>query len=200
MAKKKKKIDWEKGEKLYRLRGLPAAEVGRILGCATSTVTRHMTSRGITQDLVEEVQQRTRTALATTLNATGVATQRNAPVDITENDIDDAVNANIALVISHRRDLAELQDVESSLMAELKDKPKKSYVGNYKGKIITKELDLTVTEKASTLSSLTTVMTKRIEKERQAFGIDDKTQTDKDPLSEILEEVAKNGKGLVQED
>lgn len=50
MAKSKKKIDWEKGEKLYRLGQLSAAEIGRQIGCSTSTVVRHMGHNGISCD------------------------------------------------------------------------------------------------------------------------------------------------------
>jgi hypothetical protein len=46
---KRKQIDWEKGEKLYRLGQLSAAEIGKQIGCSTSTVIRHMEKFGIQQ-------------------------------------------------------------------------------------------------------------------------------------------------------
>ena len=55
MAKSKKKIDWEKGEKLYRLGQLSAAEIGRQIGCSTSTVVRHMGNSGIGRDASDNI-------------------------------------------------------------------------------------------------------------------------------------------------
>jgi len=176
MAAKRAKIDWEKGEKLYRLGQLSATEIGILLDCPTSTVTRHMKSFGIQQDKKAEVLRRTQEAIATqrnaTPNATPAAQGRNVAL-ITEEDIESAVNANVALVMSHRRDIGKLVEVETKLLDELNGEPTKLYITQHQGKIIERVVGLTVTEKASALLSLSSVQAKRIDKQRQAFGIVD---------------------------
>lgn len=176
MAGKNPDIDWEKGEKLYRLGQLSAAEIGKQIGCSTSTVIRHMEKLGIKRDHATEVLKRTQEAIA-------IATQRNAEkmqcnvakvvAEVTNDDIEEAVNANVALVMSHRKDIEKLVEVEQKLLEELNGEPTKLYIAQYQGNTVEKIIGLTVTEKASALLSLSSVQAKRIEKQRQAFGIDD---------------------------
>lgn len=194
MAKKKLKIDWEKGEKLYRLGQLSSAEIGKQLGCSTSTVIRHMEKFGITQDKGEEVRRRTKEAIALQCNA-----QRNVAL-ISDNDIDEAVNANLALVFSHRKDLSRLGEIEDKLLRELEDDPTKLYIAQFQGQVIKEVVALTVSEKASTLLSLSNVRAKRIEKQRQAFSIDSSPEDTEDPLKQILEAVAQRRNSLVATD
>jgi IS30 family transposase len=164
----RKKIDWEKGEKLFRLGQLSAAEIGKQLGCPTSTITRHMRKHGVVQDKRDEVLRRTQEAIATQRNA-----QRNV-AEVTEEDIENAVNSNVALVMSHRRDISKLVEVENKLLDELNSEPTKLYITQYQGNIVEKVVGLTVTEKSSALLNIASVQAKRIEKQRQAFGIEDK--------------------------
>ncbi len=171
----REKIDWEKGDKLIRLGQLSAAEIGRQLGCPTSTVTRRIKSKGIVRDKTDEVRTRTRAALITKKDATQPATQR-AVADVDDNDIASAVELNVSLILSHRADIKRLANVEQRLLKELGDDikpPNKLYLAQYQGNVIQKEVNLTVTERASTLSSLANVLQRRIQLERQAFGIDD---------------------------
>ena len=135
---KRKKIDWEKGEKLYRLGNLSAAEIGRQIGCPSSTVPRHMKYFRVVQDKSEEVKVRTRAALATK-KATNVALP-------TEDDIEQAVNENVALVLSHRKDVQNLAKVEQKFLKELggDEEPTKLYITQYQGEVIKETVCLTV--------------------------------------------------------
>lgn len=175
MATERKQIDWEKGEKLYRLGQLSAAEIGKQIGCSTSSVTRHMEKLGVKRDQSAEVLRRTKEAIATQRNA-----QRNV-AEVTEEDIADAVNSNVALVMSHRRDIGKLVEVENQLLDELSDNPTKLYITQYQGQIVERTVGLTVAEKAAALLSLASVQTKRIDKQRQAFGLSDEDDKNKDP-------------------
>ncbi len=183
MAGKRKEIDWEKGDKLIRLGQLSAAEIGRQLGCPTSTVTRRIKTKGITRDKSEEVKTRTRAALISkNLPQQRNATQREI-AEVEEQDIDEAVNTNVALVLSHRNDIQKLATVEQKILAELGDEdspPTKLYLANYKGQVIGKEVGLTVTEKSAALSNLASVQHRRIQLERQAFGLDGEEGGDAD--------------------
>lgn len=182
MADTRKTIDWEKGEKLYRLGQLSSAEIGKQIGCSTSTVIRHMEKLGIARDMAAEVLRRTQEA---------IATQRNAQCNVaqvTEEDIQGAVSTNIALVMSHRADLRRIAEIESKLIDELDNDPTKLYVAQYQGGVVEKEMALTVTEKSTTLANLMSVRSKRIEKQRQAFGIKDETEGDKAGLTVTISE------------
>ena len=187
----RKQIDWEKGEKLYRLGQLSAAEIGKQIDCSTSTVIRHMEKLGVKRDQADEVRRRTQERIATQRNA-----QCNV-AEVTEGDIEEAVNSNIALVMSHRKDLQRLGDIENKLLDELDNNPTKLYMANFQGTIISETVGLTVSEKASTLLALSNVQAKRIEKQRQAFSIDDGKEESKDPLSQVLEIVAERRNPLV---
>lgn len=171
---KREKIDWEKGDKLIRLGQLTLTEIAKQLGCPTSTVSRRVKSRGIVRDKTDEVRTRTKAALISN-PATQSATQQ--PVaEVDDQDIDDAVKANVALVLSHRQDIQRLAAVEQRLLSELGDEespPTKLYVAQYKGEVVKEVIGLTVTEKTTALGNLATVMHRRIQLERQAFGIDD---------------------------
>lgn len=170
-----KRIDWQHGEKLWRLGQLSANQIGKIIGCATSTVIRHMEANNVQRDHAEIVRQKTKEALVAKQEREDAIADRvqRKTVEITEEDIDEAVNANVALVMSHRRDLQRLAGVEQKLLGELEGEPTKLYLSTYQGNIVEKEVGLTVTERSSALLSLSGVITKRIEKQRQAFGLDD---------------------------
>lgn len=171
--------DWNEAEKLFRLGQLSAAEIGRQIGASTSTVTRHMAEHGITQDTAAEVRRRTRAAIATQRNN---ATTQETNATITEEDINDAVKVNIALVMEHRKDLQRLKQLEDKLLTELEGEPTKLYLSSYQGVIVEKVVGLTVTEKSATLLNLSAVRAKRIDKQLQAFGIGDKS-----PMGDAIE-------------
>jgi len=158
---KKKETDWEYGERLYRLGQVSASEVGKIIGCNPNTVISHMKKRGIKQDLVSEVQRRTKEAIMVAPRCT----------ETDEKVIVEAVNTNVALVMSHRKDLQKLRALENKFYRELRDNPTKLYLANYLGEVIEKEIGLTISEKLSALANLAKVQEKRIDKERQAFGL-----------------------------
>jgi DNA-directed RNA polymerase specialized sigma subunit len=132
-----------------------------------------MKSRSIPRDKAAEVIRRTKEAIATQRNED--KKQRNV-AEVTEEEISDAVNANVALVMSHRNDIGKLVEVENKLLEELNGDPTKLYIAQFQGQIIEKVVGLTVTEKSSALLNIASVQAKRIDKQRQAFGITDKSE------------------------
>jgi len=161
MPKNNKAADWEYAERLCRLAQMSPSEIGRIIGRSPGSVIRHMKRRGIHCDLKEEVQRRTQEAVA----------NLHVTTDQDERDITEAVNTNIALVMSHRKDLQKLRALENKFYKELRDNPTKLYLANYLGNVIEKEIGLTVSEKLAALANYAKVQAQRIEKERQAFGM-----------------------------
>ena len=167
-------IDWDKGDKLILLGQYSAAEIAKRLGCARSTVTRRMDKIGHIPDVSKIVTKRTAEAIAmqhaTQHDATSIGDSAHGA--LSEDEINVAVQTNLALVMSHRKDIQRLANVEQKILSELEGDPTKLYLAQYKGELVEKTVSLTTTEKAAALQSLANVQAKRIEKQRQAFGID----------------------------
>jgi hypothetical protein len=167
-----------------------------------------MKTAGIERDKSAEVRARTKAALAvaaTTQHETQRKTQRKGKTqrlgkggvaDVLDSDIQDAVNVNVELVLSHRRSIATVARLEEKLIKELDSEPTRLYLASYQGKIISKVVALAVSERAATLLNLANTQAKRIALERQAFNIDDTSGAD-DPLAAFFNEVARHVKPLV---
>ena len=146
-----------------------------------------MAAKGIKRDQADEVARRTKERLATQTQTQNAKRDAKCKVyEITDADIDEAVDSNVALVMSHRGDLARLVAIENKLLDELDNEPTKLYISAFQGTIVEKVIGLTVTEKSATLVNLVNVRAKRIEKQRQAFNIVDTEETNKDrPLVQL---------------
>ena len=144
-----------------------------------------MSASNVTRDKADEVKRRTKEGIALQR-----ATQRNA-TEVTEEDIDSAVCSNIELVMSHRKDLSRLKEIEEQLLDELENNPTKLYVTQFQGEIVQETLSLTITEKSAALVNLSNVRAKRIEKQRQAFNIEDETEKTERVIVQLSEQDAK---------
>jgi len=171
MAEEKKRIDWEKVEKLYRAGKLSIREVSRQCGCTEGAIRKRAKAESWTRDLSDKIDEVVRTKLVRSeVRTSGAISEKEI--------IEAAATKNFEIVTAERKDLKELQDMESKLMAELNDSPTKSYVSSYQGVIISESFKLTVAERASALLALANVRTKRIELERKIYGIADPVPKD----------------------
>jgi len=101
----------------------------------------------------------------------------------TEREIVDSASSEGAAVLTlQRKDIIALRAFEEKLLAELAGEPTKLYITQYQGQIVQKVVGLTVTERAQTLQILSSVRERRINLERQAWGIDDKRGGDNLPV------------------
>jgi hypothetical protein len=185
-----REIDWEKIEKNYRLGQKTTRAIGAEHGISHTAVQKRAKKYGWVQDKSLEVLEKTRAAL---LAQNKVSKPVAAP---TENDINIAVETNVAIILSHRKSIAKLQKVEEKLISELSNKPTKLYIAQYQGLIIEKEIGLTIAEKAQAANNLASVQKHRITLERQAFGLDKIDQPTGDPISDLLTEVVKRARPL----
>lgn len=94
------------------------------------------------------------------------------------------------VILRHREEIAALLQYENDLLIELGSKPKKSYMANYQGEIISKDVELTVKEKTAALKDLAFVRAKRIELERQAYDLNSGDLNNDNPHEEGLEYLA----------
>ena len=191
-------IDWEKIEKNYRLGQKTTRAIGAEHGISHTAVQKRAKKYGWVQDKSSEVLEKTRAALlAQNKVSTQEVSKKPSPVAApTENDINIAVETNVAIILSHRKSIAKLQKVEEKLISELSNEPTKLYITQYQGMIIEKEIGLTIAEKAQAANNLASVQKHRITLERQAFGLDKIDQPTGDPISDLLTEVVKRARPL----
>lgn len=167
---KSKKIDWEAIEREYRAGQLSIREIARQHSISAPAITKKAKIKGWSRDLSERVRK----AIKAKLVNDSVSTC----------NVDDVVEAaatrGVEVISLHRRDIAKLRALENSLLAELSNKPTKTYAAQFQGQVITKEINIAVTERSSACQALAAVQHKRIQLERQAYNLDDRD--DKDDL------------------
>lgn len=184
----RKQIDWELVEREYRAGKLSIREIARVAGCAESMIRKKAKAEGWYRDLSAKIDEQVRNKLVRSEVRTPAATEREI--------IEAASDTNVAIITLQRKDVTALRDHEERLFAELEKNPTKLYITQYKGKIIQKEVGLSVTEKAQILQILSTVRDRRVNLERIVFNIDGSRDKGKTALSEILDEIGAAGRRL----
>ena len=173
---KRKIIDWETIEAEYRAGQLSIREIARQNNCSAPAILKKAKLNGWKRDLTKKVQQLVNTKLV-----------NDGVNDNNANDdeiIETMASRNVAAIRLMRQDIEKLRQVEQKFIDELSGDPKKTWVGQYKGEIVEKEYDLTVTERAIAAANLANVQHKRIALERQARNIDQSgpTGSEDDPI------------------
>jgi hypothetical protein len=180
---KRKQIDWEAIRQEYEADQLSNVEIGKRHDVTEGAIRKKAKKSGWKKSLSKRVREKVREKL--------VRDVRND--NATDDQIEEAAAERGAGVIrSHRKDIAKLREVEQKLLAELDDDPKKTWVGQYQGEVITKDLSITVTERASAHQALAAAAHKRILLERQAFNLDDHGG-DGDTIEDRLKRIVEGG-------
>jgi len=169
----KKQIDWSGIETEYRSGQLSVREIGRIFKVSHVAIVKKASAEKWERNLASRVRQLVTKKLVTT-----EVTKPHASED---EIVEEAANRGVAIITSHRKDIARLRNLEQSLLNELEGideegkpkPPKKLYITQYQGDIVEKEVGLTVTERAGALRDLAKVQQTRITLERQAFNLND---------------------------
>jgi len=162
---KRKAIDWEAIEREYRAGQLSNVQIGKNYGVSESAIRKKANQKGWKKDLAKKVREAVREKL--------VREEVRDPNADDDQIVEEKAQRGFEVVISHRRDIAALRELESGLIAELQDHPTKLYITQYQGEIVEKELGLTASERAQAANNLANVQHKRIQLERQAFSLDD---------------------------
>jgi hypothetical protein len=169
----RKQLDWESIEKHYRAGKLSIREIGQC-GCDEKQIRRRAGAEGWVRDLSEKINEAVRNK---------VVRSSVRITDPTEREIvESASNEGAAVLTLQRKDIIALREFEEKLLEELAGEPTKLYITQYQGQIVQKVIGLTVTERAQTLQILSSVRERRINLERQAWGIDDKRGGDGLPV------------------
>jgi hypothetical protein len=192
MAKPRKKYDWEKIEREYRTGQLSNVEIAKQYGISESYIRKRATQYGWKKDLAAKVRKAVKERL--------VRDEVREP-NATDKEIEDAaVERGVELLKSHRKDIEALRKAEVKLIAEINGTPKKTWVGQYQGKIITKTFKITATERAAALQNLASVQHKRIALERQAYGINEDGRRPDEARDIEVTFVTPDGNPYTQED
>jgi len=158
-----KRYDRDAIYKVYRTGQYTDREIAAQFGCSHTLIYKYRKQYGWIKDLSSRVRQ----SIASKL----VANIANGNDD--DEVVDAAAEIGAKIIISHRIDIKNLQTLETALISELGNSPKKLYIAQYQGNLVEKELELTASERAQATNNLANVQHKRIQLERQAYNLDD---------------------------
>ncbi len=198
---KRKLIDWDSVEPLYRagslsLSGICAQyEADHINSQVWKTTVTHAAiikkakAKGWTRNLASKVKERVKEKLVT-----GLVTGCNQESKLSDNDIiERAAEAGSQVVVRHRKEIKALLQHEDDLLKELTDGPTKLYLSTFQGQILEKEVELTLKEKSATLKDLAAVRAQRIALEREAHDLDDPDDKAKGPGKIVIRRKTRDG-------
>lgn len=160
-------IDWDAIERDYRIGKLTLREMAAKHGVAESSVSLKAKQLGWARDLTEAVKQATKTALieASKRRAEEIGAEVGAASGReTEDAIKAAVSENVALVMAHRRRLANLAAAVDEAQAKVLELGPRA--------IDVREAAVFVQAVGSLANATKTL----IEQERKAHGLDDQAQ------------------------
>lgn len=158
----RKQIDWEAVEREYRAGQLSNREIGRKFNLTEGAIRKQAKALGWEKDLVEQVRKAVRRKLVRTEVRKNNATE--------EEIVEAASDRAVAVVEIQRKDINKLRDLEADCIKRLEDNEKIAIV--YQGKVTT-ELPVGLPTRADILQKLAFVAHKRIQLERQAYGMGD---------------------------
>lgn len=192
MVSKKKKIDWEGIKREYRTGQVSITEIAAQFNCARETITRKAKKESWKRDLTKAVKKEVANKVTRITAVTDESQVTNENVTMTDEEvIEKAAERGKEIIITHRRDIANLRELEKSLINELKNNPTKLYITQYQGKIIEKVVGLTVAERALAANNLANVQHKRIQLERQAFNLNDTGDNEGEYILKIIKYASK---------
>lgn len=176
-------LPWFQIECEVRAGLIPVNKIAKKYGCSHTAIYKHCKKYKIRRDLRKPIRDavvRESAKEIVTLGRRGSYKSTKDTAELVANahkpdeqqKLVDAVAIEIQqLLASHREGIRRLRELEFKLIERIYGDPKKEWVGQFKGEIITHQQDIPATELAQAASALANVQTKRIQLERQAFGI-----------------------------
>jgi hypothetical protein len=192
MASPKKKYDWESIEKDFRAGILSIRELSRKHDCPEASIRYKAKKHEWKRDLTDKVRKLAQEKLLR-------ANLRKSNIN-EEEVINEKSDDLVQIQLLQRNDIANLRELEKSLIDEIKGKPTRLWVGQYQGKVITKQVGLTAAERAMAANNLANVQHKRIQLERQAYSIDGDPGSGIDPIGQLLKNISERNKPIVTDD
>ena len=192
---KRKLIDWESIEPLYRAGNLSNCEICRQYEAdhthsqtwkttvTEAAIRKKAKENNWQKNLADKVKKQVRENLVRNDVRTSNRTNSGAS---DQEIIEQAAEVGSGVILRHRDEIAILLKHETSLLDELQNSPKKSYMANFQGQIISEDVELTVKEKSATLKDLAAVRAQRIALERQAYSLDDDSGNNRESMEDFL--------------
>lgn len=180
-----KKVDWEAVESEYRVGQLSMRALATKHNCTAAAISKKAKEKGWIKDATQEVRERTRAALIAQGGKEGDSVNGVNTVNTpTREDVEVAVQTNLAVIKRHRKDIGQGQEIVSLLMGQLIDTAVNRESIENDIEIETKDDDnsqrryrmnkaISLPSNAAVLRDLSTAMKNLVALERQAFNLDE---------------------------
>lgn len=187
VSTKKRRVDWEAVERDYRTGQYTETELAIKHGSSRSAVNKHALKYGWTKDLSVEIRQATNAKLVAELVANEVAAGGKKVADT----VLAAAEVNKQVILGHRQGLQRITRVAGTLLSQIEQAASEmpdlseviEMVRNPDDNGLDKANDalrkaMSRPQLVDDLKKLAEINERVIKGERQAFGLDDKGQTD----------------------
>jgi len=162
MRRRLTKAEWKVIEEEYRAGVIPLLQLCQIYDIDPSVITNRALKKKWIRDLGKTTRRKTNERLTTMV---GKVTD--------EEIVDAAVERNLAVIRKHQASIDQVAKLESNILEELGEDPKKTWVGSYLGEVTTHNVNLSASEKAVALKALASVQATRVALERQLLNLDE---------------------------
>ncbi|MCM2317807.1 MAG: hypothetical protein NDI93_00575 [Pseudomonas sp.] len=180
----RKQIDWEAVERDYRVGQLSLRVLAEKHGCTAAAISKKAKACGWVQDASQEVRERTRAAMLVQPRGEGVNAVNSAVNTPTREDIEVAVQTNLAVISRHRKDIGHghrlvgllFSQLEAAALhrAEIEDEIERECSGDETGARRTRMLKaISLPSHAGVIRDLSTALKNLIPLERQAYNLDE---------------------------
>lgn len=191
--KKRNPVNWEYIHKAYRAgrwsnRQIAGAYGEKHKGSKTyketvdeSAIRKRVKKYDWVKDLADQVKAATADKLIeeSAEQVRKSAGKKKSAVRTSDEDIvDQASDLMVQIIRDHRRDIADLRELEEDCIKRLLDDEMQTVVGWYQGEASEREIGLGLLERTRIVKNLVAARGLRIKLERQAHGLDDKTDPD----------------------
>lgn len=174
----RKQVDWEGVERDYSAGIKSLREIGGIYGVDEAYIRRKAKANGWCRDLSKKIQDKADNLV----RKEQVRTEKA----ITEKEVIEAnAHAIVSVKLSHRKDIVRVKSVVNTLLEEIEELSEAKSADNLPVRV-----DMT--------KKLMDTLKVAIDKERQAFDIQDKTSPVDDALSDLVKTVQKNSLFVVK--
>ncbi len=175
---KRKLIDWDSVEPLYRIGYLSNCAICRQYEAdhthsqtwkptiSEKAVRNQAKKKGWQKNLADKVQKKVRENLIRT------SIRASDKESFTDDEfIDQAAEIGTGVLLRHRVEIKALLELEEAFLIELGGTPTRGQFASFQGDISSISVDLTLPEKVKTLKDLAAVRAQRIALEREAYNI-----------------------------
>lgn len=201
----RKQVDWEGVERDYSAGLMSLREIAAKYGVSPALITRKKKENDWSQDLTEKIKIKAAAIEKSCVNADGVNAGVNAKRASDKEIIEANAQAIVSVKLGHRKDIARGRNLVARLFDELEQCTDNHELFEELGDLLRKENDrgvdklndiyqkvISLPQRIDGVKKLSEALKVLIDKERQAFDIQDKTLPPESGLSQLLKMVQGN--------